>query len=117
MPNALTLESMSPSLAKVAERARQEPEAQFHSLAHLIDVTALKRAFDRQRKDAAPGIDGVTKTDYGQDLERNIQDLHERLRTKRYRHQPIRRVYIPKEGQPGKECFASDGIGISPCFP
>ena len=111
MPNALTLESMSPSLAKVAERARQEPEAQFHSLAHLIDVTALKRAFDRQRKDAAPGIDGVTKADYGQDLERNIQDLHERLRTKRYRHQPIRRVYIPKEGQPGKE----RPLGIS-CF-
>ena len=111
MPNALTLESMSPSLAKVAERARQEPEAQFHSLAHLIDVTALKRAFDRQRKDAAPGIDGVTKADYGQDLERDIQDLHERLRTKRYRHQPIRRVYIPKEGQPGKE----RPLGIS-CF-
>ena len=102
---------MSPSLLKVAERAQREPYAQFHSLAHLIDVAALKRAFDRQRTDAAPGIDGVTKTEYGQDLERNLQDLHERLRTKRYRHQPIRRVYIPKEGQPGKE----RPLGIS-CF-
>ncbi|MBI2502398.1 MAG: group II intron reverse transcriptase/maturase, partial [Candidatus Latescibacteria bacterium] len=39
------------------------------------------------------------------------QELHERLRTGRYRHQPIRRVLIPKEGQPGK----TRPIGIS-CF-
>jgi RNA-directed DNA polymerase len=49
------------------------------------------------RKDAAVGVDGVTKEQYGQDLERNLQDLHERLVSKRYRHQPIRRVHIPKD--------------------
>jgi retron-type reverse transcriptase len=42
------------------------------------------------RKDAAVEVDGVTKEQYGQDLERNLQDLHEWLRSKRYRHQPIR---------------------------
>jgi RNA-directed DNA polymerase len=50
------------------------------------------------RKDAAVGVDGVTKERYGQDLEKNLRDLHERLRSKRYRHQPIRRVHIPKDG-------------------
>ena len=45
---------------------------------------------------------------YGQDLQNNLRDLHERLKTKRYRHQPIRRVHIPKEKQ-----GQSRPIGIS----
>jgi len=97
MTDALTSEGMSPGLAKVAERARREPEGRFHSLAHLIDVPALERAYHRRRKDAAVGVDGITKEQYGQDLERNLRDLHARLVAKRYRHQPILRVRIPKE--------------------
>ena len=73
----------------------------FHSLAHLIDQTALRRAFHRQRGSAAAGVDGVTKADYEQELETHLQDLHGRLRARRYRHQPIRRVHIPKEGPCG----------------
>jgi len=96
MANASTLGDMSPELLKVVERARREPEGRFHSLAHLIDVPALERAYDRMRKDAAVGVDGMTKERYGQDLEVRLHDLHTRLRSKRYRHQPIRRVHIPK---------------------
>jgi RNA-directed DNA polymerase len=84
------------SALKVVERAQREPEGRFHALAHLIDMPALERAYRRQRADAAVGIDGVTKEQYGQALEVNLQDLHARLRAKRYRHQPIRRVHIPK---------------------
>ena len=98
MADASTLENMSPQLVKVVERAQREPEGRFHSLAHLIDVPALERAYRRMRKDAAVGVDGVTKEQYGQDLEQNLQDLHARMKAKRYRHQPIRRVHIPKEG-------------------
>ena len=98
MTNASTLENMSPELLRVVERAQREPEGRFHSLAHLIDVPALEQAYHRSRKDAAVGVDGVTKEQYGQDLERNLLDLHERMKAKRYRHQPIRRVHIPKEG-------------------
>ncbi len=98
MTDALTLGNMSPQLLKVVERAQREPEARFHSLAHLMDVSALERAYQRARKDAAVGVDGVTKEQYGQELEKNLQDLHERMKAKRYRHQPIRRVHIPKEG-------------------
>ena len=89
---------MSTSLLRVVERARREPEGRFHSLAHLIDVPALERAFHRLRTDAAVGVDGVSKEQYGQALEANLEDLHGRLRTKRYRHQPLRRVHIPKGG-------------------
>lgn len=96
MANALTLENMSPELLRVVDRAKREPEGRFHSLAHLIDVPALKRAYQRQRAGAASGVDGVTKEQYGQNLEANLQDLHARLKAKQYRHQPIRRVHIPK---------------------
>ncbi len=89
---------MSLQIRKVVERARTEPEGRFHSLAHLLDVPALEAAYRSIRKDAAVGVDGVTKDQYGQDLERNLQDLHARLTSKRYRHQPIRRVHIPKDG-------------------
>ncbi len=80
MTNASTLEVMSPQLLRVVERAQREPEGRFHSLAHLIDVPALERAYQRARKDAAVGVDGVTKEQYGQDLEVNLQDLHARLK-------------------------------------
>jgi RNA-directed DNA polymerase len=96
MPNASTLADMSPGLVKVVERAKREPEGRFHALAHLIDVAALKSAFHRQRSDAAVGVDGVTKEQYGHNLEATLQKLHARLKAKQYRHQPIRRVHIPK---------------------
>ena len=87
---------MSTGLLRVVERARREPEGRFHSLAHLIDVPALERAFHRLRGDAAVGVDGVSKEDYGQELDANLVELHGRMKAKRYRHQPLRRVHIPK---------------------
>ncbi len=109
MANASTLDDMSPGLVKVVERAQREPEGRFHALAHLIDVPALERAYRRQRADAAVGVDGVTKEQYGRELEANLQGLHARLKAQRYRHQPIRRVHIPKGA--GK----TRPIGISAC--
>ena len=97
MTDASTSLDMSTGLRKVAVRAKREPAARFHSLAHLIDEELLARAFARLRSDAAVGVDGITKEQYGQDLQNTLRDLHERLKTMRYRHQPIRRVHIPKE--------------------
>jgi len=97
MTDASTSQRMSTGLQKVAERAQREPAGRFHSLAHLIDEELLAGAYHRLRSGAAVGVDGITKEQYGQDLAANLRDLHERLRTKRYRHQPIQRVHIPKE--------------------
>jgi group II intron reverse transcriptase/maturase len=66
------------------------------SLSHHIDEAMLRRAFHRIRKDAAVGVDGVTVEEYGQDLEHRLADLHGRMKAMKYRHQPIRRVHIPK---------------------
>jgi group II intron reverse transcriptase/maturase len=98
---------MSPELRKVAERARNEPAGKFHSLAQLIDVPSLERAYYRLRKEAAVGVDGITKEEYGRELRSRLRDLHARLKSQRWRHQPIRRVNIPKG--PGK----TRPIGVS----
>ena len=108
MTDASTSLDMSTGLRKVAERAKREPAARFHSLAHLIDEELLAGAFARLRNDAAVGVDGITKEQYGQGLQSNLKDLHERLKAKRYRHQPILRVHIRKE-KPGQ----TRPIGIS----
>ena len=91
------LPTMSPGLVRIAEAA-QRNRGRMLSLAHHIDVDALRRAYTRLRGDAAVGVDGVGKQEYGEKLEENLRDLHQRLKTMRYRHQPIRRVYIDKEG-------------------
>jgi group II intron reverse transcriptase/maturase len=107
MAGAKTPLSVSPGLLKVAERAKRDPEQRILALAHLIDENALARSYARLRKDAACGVDGVTVEAYGEQLERNVRELRERMKAGRYRHQPIRRVHIPKEN--GK----TRAIGIS----
>jgi group II intron reverse transcriptase/maturase len=87
---------MSLKLLEVAKRAQRDPEGRLQSLAHLIDEEALERSYRRLRKRAAVGVDGVTKERYGEDLEGNLRALHQRLKQQRYRHQPLRRVHIPK---------------------
>lgn len=107
MSDAKTSRVVSTKLLKVAERAKREPKARLLALAHLIDGEMLKAAFGRIRKDAAVGVDGVTKEKYGERLEENLATLHARMKAGQYRHQAIRRVHIPKA--PGK----TRPIGIS----
>lgn len=97
MSDAKTSEGVSTKRIKVAERAKREPEARLLALAHLIDEEMLTEAFERIRKDAAVGVDGVKKEEWGKALAVNIKGLHERMKQGRYRHQPIRRAHIPKE--------------------
>jgi len=97
MEGARTPENMSPGLLRVMERARRNPRERQFSLAYLIDVDALKRAYGRIRKKAAVGVDDVTKEQYGRNLEANLVDLHTRLKAMKYRHQPILRAHIPKD--------------------
>lgn len=90
---------MSTELERISELAKQDPTRQFTSLAHLLTVERLGEAYRRLRKDASPGVDGITAQEYEQNLESNLQDLHRRLREGRYRAQPVRRVYIEQEGK------------------
>ena len=84
-------------LALISERARQEPKCQFTSLAHLLDEGFLAECYYRLGRDRASGIDGVSWKAYGERLTENLKDLVSRLKAKRYKPQPSRRVYIPKD--------------------
>jgi RNA-directed DNA polymerase len=87
---------VSSELDRVRQVARRDKEARFTALLHHVTVHRLMLAFDDLKKDAAPGVDGVTWRDYEQDLFENLRDLHERVQSGRYRASPSRRVYIPK---------------------
>ena len=84
-------------LSRIAELARQDAGRKFYSIAHLLTKEALWEAFDNLRKDAAAGVDGVTCSEYEEHLVENLVKLHEKLKSKAYRAQPLRRVYIDKE--------------------
>jgi RNA-directed DNA polymerase len=92
---------MSTQIDRISELAKEDPKRQFFSIAHLITPEAMYAAFRGLRKKASAGVDGVTYQIYEKDAARNIQRLHERLREGKYRAQPLRRIYIPKEN--GKE--------------
>jgi group II intron reverse transcriptase/maturase len=56
----------------------------------------LRTAFLALKRDAAPGVDGLTWRDYEADLDRRIEDLHARVHRGAYRALPSRRRHIPK---------------------
>ena len=89
---------METKLLRVAEKARKEPEFQFTSLFHLMNVELLRGCFAGLKPGKAPGIDQVTKEEYAEDLEGNLTKLVEKLHRMAYIPQPVRRTYIPKPG-------------------
>ena len=86
----------SSELDRVRRVAQKDRKARFTALLHHVDVARLRTAYWALRPQAAPGVDGVTWGDYGQDLEANLQDLHGRVHRGSYRPRPSRRAYIPK---------------------
>ena len=83
-------------LALISERAWKEPKLQFISLAHLLNEGFLKECYYSLGRDRASGIDGVSWAEYGEQLDENLKDLVIRMKVKRYKPQPAKRVYIPK---------------------
>jgi len=61
-----------------------------------MDLEWMREAYRLTRKDGAPGIDGVTAPDYEANLEANLLDLLDRIKSGRYCAPPVRRAYIPK---------------------
>ena len=90
-------ESVSQALERVRRAARQGKKEKFTTLLHHINPAMLRTAFYAMKRDAAPGVDGMTWDTYEKDLDRRIEDLHARVKTGAYRAQPSRRSYIPKE--------------------
>lgn len=84
-------------LKRIAEQAQQYPDMQFTTLAHLLDELMLERAFWSLKPNSAPGTDRVTWHQYKRELKENLEDLLNRLKSKTYRPQPVKRHWIDKE--------------------
>ena len=90
---------MSTDLTRIGERARKQPDLVFTNLYHHVtDLDNLRACYEALDGDKAVGVDGVTKEQYGKNLEGNLQTLFDRLKRMGYRPQPRRRSYIPKPG-------------------
>ncbi len=109
-PTAPSGESLVLSrLERITNRAEQQPEEAFNNLFTLLNVELLRMAFDRLKRNKAPGIDGRTVKDYEANLESNLQDLeqlgvHALLRTQS-------RGKVQAETENVEEENASEGSG------
>lgn len=88
--------SVPNGLDRVRQAALRNKKERFSALFHHLTLERLREAFFQIKKNAAPGVDGVLWTQYEEDLEANLQDLHARLHRGAYRAKPSRRAYIPK---------------------
>jgi RNA-directed DNA polymerase len=93
-------ESVSQALERIRQAARQRKKERFTSLFNHLSIELLRQSFFALKREAAPGVDGLSWQDYEADLDRQIEDLHSRVHRGAYRALPSRRRYIPKpDGQ------------------
>jgi group II intron reverse transcriptase/maturase len=88
--------SMSPGLERVRQVAEGLKKEKFTALLHHVDTDLLRTAYLALKREAAPGMDGLTWGEYGEDLEPRLADLHGRIHRGAYRAQPSRRRFITK---------------------
>jgi RNA-directed DNA polymerase len=89
-------ESGPSGLARVREAAKKDRKQKFTALLHHVSIDLLRDSYHSLKKRAAPGVDGMTWEEYGQDLESRLAELHGRIHRGAYRAKPSRRVWIPK---------------------
>src|SRR5215467_5917277 len=89
-------EAVSQAQDRIREAVNRNKKEKLTALLHHVSVDVLGWAFFNLKKQAAPGIDGLTWVDYAADLDLNLTDLHARVHSGAYRALPSRRRYIPK---------------------
>lgn len=95
----------------IAAKAKREKKEKFTSLVHLINVENLKICYAELKRNKAAGVDDMSVEEYGIHLEERLKSLIERMKSKRYCPQPVRRVSIPKPGKKGRDAQARNSNG------
>lgn len=81
---------------RIINKARLNREFVFNSIAHLLTPELLKDSFNLLRKDASVGIDGINCKIYAEQLNLNIENLHQNLKNRIYKPEALMRVWIDK---------------------
>jgi RNA-directed DNA polymerase len=95
-PRTQTRTRAPSALERVREAAKGDRKRRFTALLHHVTIDRLRESYRALKRNAAPGVDEVTWTEYGQGLEARLADLHARIHRGAYRARPSRRTYIPK---------------------
>lgn len=93
---------MLPDLTRITRKASADPTCRFTALAHYLNEEFLLDTWLRLNRRGSAGIDRQTMQDFDSQREPAIRDLVDRSRRHAYQAPPVRRVYIPKPGQPAK---------------
>lgn len=93
---SIASKTLNTKLDRIEQRSRKDPQAIFKNLGHALDLDLLRTCYRSLDAKKAVGIDGITKEQYGRNLEANLQDLLKRIRNGSYHPQPSRIVEIPK---------------------
>ena len=88
--------AVTPGAERIRQFAKGNPGERLTALLHHITPEALRAAYLALKRDAAPGVDGMTWREYGDGLAERLLDLHGRVHSGAYRAAPVRRVEIPK---------------------
>lgn len=96
MAGTPSLETISTKQVRIAGLAKQVSDRPITSIGHHMDAAWLREAYERTRKDGAPGVDGQSAAEFAEDLEGNLERLLSGAKTGSYRAPPVRRVHIPK---------------------
>ena len=87
---------MVTKLARIAEISRERPKEVFTSIYHFLNKDLLMLCHKELDGKKAVGLDGVTKAEYEENLEENLEQLAKEIQGKKYKPSPAKRVYIPK---------------------
>ena len=104
-----TYKTTDTKLTRIAWLSKQDSTKEFGCLMHLFNQESLLECFKMLDGRKALGVDGVSKTEYAEHLDKNIEDLLGRMKRMAYVPGPVRQVQIPKAGKPG----ATRPLGIS----
>ena len=88
--------AVSPGAERIRQLVKEKPGERLTALLHHITPEALGAAYLALKRDAAPGVDGMTWREYGDELAERLLDLKDRVHSGAYRAAPVRRVEIPK---------------------
>jgi len=89
---------MRTGLERISQLANEYPDRKMQTIMHLVNKDTLRAAHNRQDKNKAHGVDQITKAEYEENIEENLEGLIARMKQFSYRPQPVRRTYIPKDG-------------------
>lgn len=101
MGRSETCETTTTKLERIAKLSASDPHKRFDSLMHLFTKESLAACFHELDGRKAVGMDGVSKAEYGERLESNLEELITRMKRMGYRPGPVRQVLIPKGDKAG----------------